>query len=1212
MSHLTKSIADHLPDDFSDKIRDADYGEETAAKNYGVPILKELGLVHADYEKRIESGDRPDFVWSDKDGIERIVGEFKKPWDEDHSGANPRYKIDQATEEARIYNDQLKLKYILVTDGRYIFFSNEYDNPPSEIELDLLEVSRNPAGSGAERTAAQLRTRLTGIYSGEWNNEPSQRDISDGEIFDEFIEASRAALNEDLLPSIQRRFTAYQDQYEEFEKKHQRIEEERKGLQDQYRDRIDYDAYRETIDGVADDLQFDYEDYLKSTSTSSKTNKDRWIDEVSEFREELLSKRKELSELKSEHNHSRHWNERWQEWLVLTGKDYDSANESGKEAIRSTFQLQTLNVLYNRLLLIRAFEDLGIIGQVISNGFIKFFDEKVQLRDNKYTEPLTTASRQAEEVYSPLFRRDTPHDWYRYEEDVLKTVLRRFDNFNFRAIDRDIFGETYQRCLDEEKRKRLGAFYTPPHAIQFLLDYLGFSSEDTNITRSTERAIDPACGSGTFVLEAMDRVINSLKASGYDFTRDDDLLEAIGVINQKLRGFDIDPFAVQLAQSNLLIRLLQERRSATNGDAHLELPSFSVYETDSLLTAKQSSLMNKSRFYRARENDPENLDSIIDAKEGDYEWVFGNPPYVRTHNQNPRISAEYATLHDTFGGEQSDVFLAFIEQALEWLDDGGQLGFVISNKLLVTSASESAMRYILDNATIDFIGDLTRCKIFGFDVNVFPILIVLTKRSGDDYEDKRKENMTEVAKIYPKGSEESNEWGHALDYAAAELIEWRDDPADYDFSHDFESKEYPNVTNQDTYDTYQVEQKRFTEGWSEWAGTLKLNFQITDELWDLVKQMEDTDTCVPLQNICPTLEDGGGRSGPPSRGEEPRYYREYLTDASNGVPVITGSNIGQFYLGDEEPDVGEYVDISAMQADLEDDDANTNVSESKLKVFLNNERIVYRAAAPRLTFAVDDPTDRVRYYNKRAYFILLNDGSNNALGQFTAQGTIDDPHYICGLLNSDLLDFYYKAYYEHLSFRHAPAIECRTSHMTHLPIYVPNDDERELIRECSETLHTAKRDVRRLDHERDMLLEKFQERGDTTPFRTFIKSVVSSRDRYRVRSFNIEQNETEVSLNRYHSVEMQSSGAATDLAEFLKEYGDEYIAGDKLRNLALPSDLDEFRSQYADLTTTIENLESTITEAEEQLNTEVYELYGIEDHRDEIEQYLESFRKVIK
>jgi len=1203
MSSLTEAIAEYLPGDFDEKVEDPDYGEETAAKNYVVPTLQQLGLEHANYEEIIESGDRPDFVWSDTDGIDRIVGELKKPWDKNNSSSNARYKIEQGIEEAEIYNDQLKLKYVLVSDGRYIYLSNEYSNPPESIEVDLLELYQNPDDDDVEDTVSQLESWITGLYEGEWNEHPSERDISDENIFSEFIEASRSALNEDILPSIERRFDTYENRWNEFQDKRDEKCDKQEELQEEYRDYIDWDAYQEAIDNVADDLRYDYEDHLSGASSGS-IDEDRWIDEVAEFRDEIIALKNELSELKSQYKYAIQWNQKWNRWLDITGKDYEGANKSQKEDIRSTFQLQTLNVLYNRLLLIRTFEDMGIIGQVISNGFMHFFDEKVQMRENQYIEPLTTATRQAEEVYSPLFRRDTPHDWYHWEEPVIRTVLRRFDNFNFRSINRDIFGAMYQRCLDPEKRKRLGAYYTPPKAIRFLLDYSGFTAEEKNIKQPNEPVLDPACGSGTFVLESMDRILNSLDDSGYDFTRDDDLLDAIDIVNQKIRGFDIDPFAVQLAQSNLLIRILQERRDAKNGDTHLEFPSFSVYETDSLLTAKESLDGNKDRFYRAREDDAGHLDEIIDAKESDYSWVIGNPPYVRSHNQDDRVTLEYEQLHTTFGDNQSDVFIGFVEQALEWLEDGGRLAFVISNKLLVTEGSENAMQYMLDNATIDLIGDLTRCKIFGFDVNVFPILVVLTKRSGDGYEDVRENNETDVVKVYPKGSKETNEWVHALDHAAADLISWRDEP-DYDFETDFESDEYPDITTADTYDHYKVPQSRFTDNWGDWSDRLALNFQINETLWEAVSEMEDTDNCIPLREVCKIDEDGTPY-GVPGRGIEPNKYREYTVDDPTATPVVSGASIEPFYLGDTEADVEEYINVSAVQSD---DD--TRVSSNKLDAFLNKPKLAYCQTSPRLSFAVDDPSDTTRFYNLTGYFLLMRD-VNGTLSNYTDGSDAVDLHYIAGLLNSDVLDFYYKAYYEHLAFRHAPAMRNLPSYLHHLPIYVPNDDEKEAIKSLSKSLHEAKREHKHLNHELETLFQTYQKRGDTIRFRTKVASIVDSRDNYNINTFSISRDGTKIDLNRYHTVEMHSVDEAEKLASFLEDFGDQYIGGDKLRNLELPSNLDEFRTEYEDLKDRAENLSSEIDADLAVLNDKVYELYEIEEYRDEIEEYLESFLTVIQ
>lgn len=622
------------------------------------------------------------------------------------------------------------------------------------------------------------------------------------------------------------------------------------------------------------------------------------------------------------------------------------------------------------------------------------------------------------------------------------------------------------------------------------------------------------------------------------------------------------------------------------------------------MTVKERGQVDKDRFYRARENDPENLDAIIDAKEDDYQWVFGNPPYVRSHNQNDRVTEEYKSLHDTFGEEQSDIFLAFVEQALEWLDDGGRMAFVISNKLLVTESSEDAMQYMLDNATIDLIGDLTRCKIFGFDVNVFPVLVVLTKRSGEDNEDVRKNNETEVVKVFTKGSRETNEWEHSLDHAAAELIPWRDAP-DYDFETDFESEEYPSITTEDTYERYQVPQSRFTDDWGSWNDRLALNFQIDETLWSAVKEMEDTDTRIPLREVCEIDEDGTPW-GSPGRGIEPNKYREYTVDDPSETPVVSGASIESFYLGDTQADVDEYIDVSAVQAD-----GDSSVSDNKLDAFLNEPKLAYSQTSPELGFAVDDPSETTRFYNLTGYFLQMRD-VDGTFGEYTDAADAIDLYYVAGLLNSEVLDFYYKAYYEHLAFRHAPAMRNLPSYLHHLPIHVPSDEEKERIKALSTRLHEAKRELKQANHGVETLLETFSRRGDTVPFRTKVSSIVDTHENYSIGSFNIDQDGTTVHLNRYHTVEMHSEAQAEDLAEFLKDFGGEYIAGDSLRELELPEDFDEFREEHNGFSTRREELSEEIEETLEELNDEVYELYGVTEYRDEIQEYLESFLTVIK
>lgn len=1220
MSELTQDIQDKLPDDFLDNIQDPDYNEETAAKNYGVQVIKRLGLEYADYEQWISSEERPDFIWNDIDGITRIVGEFKAPWNEDHSPSNPEYKLDEGINQSEGYNDTLKLKYILVCDGRWIYLEDTYED--ISVKLDLKDVFENPDEDEVEIKAANLEDWLTNIYGGVWNEEPSERDISDEEIFSEFIESSKKALNTDLLPSIEDKFDQYADSYEEYQEKLAELEEEREQAFNKALKSLQGDLYRNAVREVNEDISYDYQEDFRDPPPD--VDADRSIARIDTFVDEIRGIRTEKRQLKHDYRLARNWHDKWTYWLYLMGVNYEDSSQADKAEIRETFHLQTLNVLYNRLLLIRVFEDLGIIGQIVSDGFIKTFDEKVKLRwGNKYEEPLETASRQAREVYNPLFERDTPHDWYHYDENVLKTVLRRFDNFNFRNINRDIFGEMYQRCLDSEKRERLGSYYTPPEAIDFLLDYAGFTKDDRVVRQAADQVIDPACGSGTFLLKFIERLIDAEEQVGRDLSNESDLTQIIELVDDKLTGFDVDPFAVQLAQSNLLIRIIRRHRdsiSSHSGSAvtleaeeHLNLPEFPVYETDSLLTQKSSGAFNKDRFYRAQEKDPAHRDEIIESKEQDYQLVMGNPPYVRLHNQDPEYSELYRRLHETFTGQQPDLFIPFVEQAIEWLDEGGKLTFVISDRFFVNREAQEAMENILEKTTIDLVVDMTRTKMFGDEVDIFPMLMVLTKRSGEDNAEVRKNNEITAVKVFTKGSVLNKTWARSLEHAASEVIEDREEP-DYDFETDFEARkpEYEDITTDDTYSVYNLSQSRFTENTSSWIDQRVLNFQIQDDLWEVILNMEDFDDCVPLNRVTQL----GGDSNKPVRGEEkPPIDAFEVEDKDDGVPVYTGGNLRQFYIKNSTKDIDTYVDLEEMKSAVysDGDDDRELPSENKLDVMLEEDIIAWRYNASGLSFVVDSPDGQERFLNKRVYHLILQEPNGF---QFYDRNTNLDPHYLCGVLNSSLLDFYYKGYYEHKAFRHAPSVDIPADYLEDLPIQIPTEDEEQSIAEISKSLHQKCQERYQKEDELDSLFMSFEKDGSTQGYRDYVQRVTKEQD-YSINSLDMERDGEELDLNRFFGFELYSQQDADELENFLDEFAEEYddeeIIGGKLDDIGIPEDFDEFRRRYDELSDQISALNNEIEEQRAALDEKVYQMYDVEEeNQDKIEEYLDEFLTVIE
>jgi type I restriction-modification system DNA methylase subunit len=63
----------------------------------------------------------------------------------------------------------------------------------------------------------------------------------------------------------------------------------------------------------------------------------------------------------------------------------------------------------------------------------------------------------------------------------------------------DILGNLYQSYFDPETRLALGEFYTPPEVVDFILDAVGYAGPQVIVSR----LLDPACGSGTFLVHAL-------------------------------------------------------------------------------------------------------------------------------------------------------------------------------------------------------------------------------------------------------------------------------------------------------------------------------------------------------------------------------------------------------------------------------------------------------------------------------------------------------------------------------------------------------------------------------------------------------------------------------------------------------------------------------------------------------------------------------------
>lgn len=127
-------------------------------------------------------------------------------------------------------------------------------------------------------------------------------------------------------------------------------------------------------------------------------------------------------------------------------------------------------------------------------------------------------------------------------EKFLRQIIRRINIFDWSKTEHDVLKVLYESIINPETRKGAGEYYTP--------DWLAEGIVEKALTKPLEqRALDPSCGSGTFVYHLVRRVINAGQEAGWDNR------QIINHVQEHVFGLDIHPVSVSLARITYLLAL---------------------------------------------------------------------------------------------------------------------------------------------------------------------------------------------------------------------------------------------------------------------------------------------------------------------------------------------------------------------------------------------------------------------------------------------------------------------------------------------------------------------------------------------------------------------------------------------------------------------------------------------------------------------------------
>ena len=226
------------------------------------------------------------------------------------------------------------------------------------------------------------------------------------------------------------------------------------------------------------------------------------------------------------------------------------------------------------------------------------------------------------------------------------------------------------------------------------------------------RILDPACGSGAFLIEAFDQLYTTYQASN------DRLEELSGqptlfdldrqILQNNLYGVDLNAEAVQICQLSLWIKTAARGKILTSLDE-------TVCEGNSVVSDRN---VHPKAF---------NWDDAFPEvfKEGGFDVVVGNPPYVRQELLTP-YKPYLQNAYESFHG-MADLYVYFYELGIRVLKPGGLLSFIVTNKWMKAGYGEALRRFFSEKAWVESVVDFGHAKQIFEEADVFPSIMVARK-----------------------------------------------------------------------------------------------------------------------------------------------------------------------------------------------------------------------------------------------------------------------------------------------------------------------------------------------------------------------------------------------------------------------------------------------------------------------------------------------------
>jgi type I restriction-modification system DNA methylase subunit len=367
----------------------------------------------------------------------------------------------------------------------------------------------------------------------------------------------------------------------------------------------------------------------------------------------------------------------------------------------------------------------------------------------------------------------------RVDSGILARIIQRLyppkSPYRFDVIGVELLGSIYERYLGntirvtpkqvrvEEKpevRHAGGVYYTPKYIVDYIVKEAVGKIIEGKTPKQIEniRILDPACGSGSFLMGAFQYLIDyhvrylsehpkeaRVHPLFPDLIRDEggesrlSVMRKARILRNNLYGVDIDPQAVEITMMSLYLKALEGEKSQLP-PKHSLLPElkYNILCGNSLIGPDDYEQLS---FFQDKNGDRINpfdwqagFPEIMKA--GGFDAVIGNPPYIRvqTLQQWAPFEVEFYKQHYAAASSGNyDIYVVFVEKGLSLLKKTGALGFILPHKFFNARYGESLRGLIANGNHLSHVVHFGDQQVFEGATN-YTCLLFLAKAGCKGFE----------------------------------------------------------------------------------------------------------------------------------------------------------------------------------------------------------------------------------------------------------------------------------------------------------------------------------------------------------------------------------------------------------------------------------------------------------------------------------------------